>query len=82
MKKDLFKELGEASERKFLRKSDLNEVVGGISSSAEPVMNPYIFCGGTVKNTHDYCPRNVCDIKNAGACAGNTVLGGPRTCPL
>lgn len=84
MKEDLFKKLGEASEREFLRKNDLTEVVGGVSSPiiSISVMNPHIGCGGSVKNSLDLCPGNVCDPFNCGSCAGNTVLGGPRTCPL
>jgi len=82
MKKDLFKEFGEASEREFLRQNDLKDVVGGVSSPVITIMNPYIGCGGSLKNSLDFCPGNVCDPFNCGACAGNTVLGGPRTCPL
>lgn len=77
MKEDLFKKLGEASEQEFLRQKHLSEIMGGASSSTISIMYPEIG-----KNSLDWCPGNVCDPFNCGACPGNTVLGGPRTCPL
>ena len=79
---DLFKELGDAAEKEVLRMRELALLDGGVSLADPPVMNSLLVCGGIIKNDLDLCPGNVCDPFNTGACPGNTVLGGPGTCPL
>lgn len=77
MEKDIFKKLGESCEKELLRQQALEKMVGGKTSRTITILQPK-----TGKNIFDMCPGNVCDPFNYGACAGNTVLGGPRTCPL
>ena len=80
MSKDLLKNLAEKSETEFLQRMDLQKVTGGVSD-VQLVKNPFPFCGGSTNNLA-WCPGDVCDPVNLGACPGNTVMGGPRTCPL
>lgn len=80
MKEDLFKKLAEKSEAEFLKQKELQEVMGGLGDIVI-IKNPFLGCGGS-KNTLDWCPGDACDPINLGACPGNTVMGGPRTCPL
>lgn len=80
MSKDLFKKLGEKSEADFLQQKDLLELTGGVGSIIV-IKNPFLACS-VEKNTLQWCPGNVCDPINLGACPGNTVMGGPGTCPL
>lgn len=83
MKKDLFKELGMAAEKAILSQEEMICVEGGSSILDHIVID--FKNGFRCILDHDnigYCPGNVCDPTNLGACAGNTVGGGPRTCPL
>ncbi len=85
MKKDFLKELSKLAER-ALEEEEAIEIVGGL----DPIFNP-IGCGVIPSDYFDcdnslceneFCPGNYCDPINAGGCPGNTLLGGPGTCPL
>ena len=80
MKNDLFKKLSDTAEIEYLQQHELQDTVGGIGSGTVVIKNP-ITCGGS-QNSLVWCPGDVCDPFNLGACAGNTVMGGPGTCPL
>lgn len=82
MKKDLFKELGEAADKAILSEEEMIHVEGGVS--LDKIMID-IQNGFRCILDHDnigHCVGNVCDPTNCGSCAGNTIGGGPRTCPL
>lgn len=87
MKNDLFKKLADNAEIEYLQQQDLQNLVGGTGADVIVIKNPLSECGGT-KNTLSWCPidscdiPNACDIVNLGGCVGNTVMGGPGTCPL
>lgn len=74
MKKDLFKELGDAVERELLSQNELNELKGGINS---PVLNVQLYCSS--KNIYYYCPTNMTcepDPNNSSVlCPKNTTIG-------
>ena len=77
MEKDLFIELGEAAEKAFLVETELD----GLSGGEDFRTHNDVRCGFDGANI-GYCPGNVCDAHNLGACPVNTSGGGPRTCPL
>lgn len=82
MKEDLFKKMGNSAEYEFLSRKTFSDLKGGYSPSTLKTTNQYLNCGVSQTNTLGFCPGNVCDPFNLGACPGNTVLGGPRSCPL
>lgn len=82
MKEDLFKKMGNSAEKELLSMKALNKVKGGTSHSTFLTTNQYLNCGLLQANSLGSCPGNLCDPFNWGACPGNTVLGGPRSCPL
>lgn len=89
MRKDLFKELGMTADRVILSEKDLFSIKGGVVDIPIDVDNGaeclfghlnLIKCSAN-KCDANYC-GNPCDVANLGACPGNTISGGPRTCPL
>lgn len=80
MKKNLFKELGLAADKAILSKEEMLHVEGGIDPG--PVIDPPKNSLRCVVDNTVRCITNVCDPTNCGACPGNTIGGGPRTCPL
>lgn len=79
--KDLYEELGNSAEIFFEENPDEIMIVGGNSPSSIPASNGLrcILDGNNIVKCHT---SNYCDLTNAGGCAGNTVGGGPGTCPL
>lgn len=80
MKKDLFKELGMAADKAILNEEEMLCVKGGVAPG--PVIIPQNGLRCNVIDNTVRCIKNVCDPTNCGACPGNTIGGGPRTCPL
>lgn len=82
MKKDLFKELGMAADKAILSEEDMLHVEGGGALDHIMIDIQNGFRCLLDNDNIGHCVGNVCDPTNCGACAGNTIGGGPRTCPL
>lgn len=82
MKKDLFKELGMAADKAILSEEEMLRLEGGVGLDHTLIDISNGFKCILDHANLGYCPGNVCDPTNCGACAGNTIGGGPRTCPL
>lgn len=80
MKRDLFKELGIEAENSLLNDQETRELKGGVGRPSGWNQNGLrcILDGNNLL----HCTSNVCDPSNAGNCPGNTVGGGPKSCPL
>lgn len=94
MKQDVFKKLGELAE-KALTEEQASKVVGGlipgsgsnlfmcIVANSPAACSRNLFEAMCSSNSEEkWCPGNPCDPSNIGGCAGNTIGGGPGTCPL